>query len=127
MYYNTEKITLLDKKPDKTATFYLTNEKEKVFHTLKEKFQELEEKKIKNNQKNKNKGINEDEKSTIEGIKREILEEICNNPGIFGTKLEEKFKKKISSATLERKLKELSNLNLIEYRGSKKTGGYFVF
>ncbi len=31
-----------------------------------------------------------------------------------------------SEATVKRALKQLSKNNLIEYRGSKKTGGYFI-
>jgi len=54
------------------------------------------------------------------------LEEIRNNPGISGVKLAEIFGKKISSRTLERRLKELIDAGKIKRKGSKKAGGYSI-
>ncbi len=64
-----------------------------------------------------NEGLNEGLKSLLLGIK--------NNPGIkakdLGPVLEQR-----SIKTIERQIKILIDKNLIERRGSRKTGGYYV-
>lgn len=49
---------------------------------------------------------------------------IISSPGISAVALAEEFGK--SLITIMRSLKTLVDLNVIEYRGSKKTGGYFI-
>jgi ATP-dependent DNA helicase RecG len=65
-------------------------------------------------------GINE---GINEGIKY-LLNCINENPGINAIRLSEKTE--IPLKTLERWLKSLKKKQVIEYRGSRKTGGYFV-
>ena len=60
----------------------------------------------------------------IESQDNAVLEIIFNNPGI---KLEAIFLKiKTSNRSVRRMLERLSSSNKIEYRGSKRTGGWFI-
>ena len=69
-------------------------------------------------------GINEGISEGLnEGIKS-LLNLINENPGENAIKLSEKIN--VPLKTIERWLKLLKNRNLVEHRGSKKTGGYFV-
>ncbi len=52
-----------------------------------------------------------------------IYDCIVSSPGISAVALADEFGK--SLRTIMRALKHLVDLNIIEYRGSKKTGGYF--
>ena len=52
-----------------------------------------------------------------------IYNRIVSSPGISAVALAEEFSK--SLRTIMRVLKHLVELNKIEYRGSKKTSGYF--
>lgn len=56
-------------------------------------------------------------------INDKIYNRIVSTPGISAVALANEFGKSI--ITIKRALKILVNLNKIEYRGSKKTGGYF--
>jgi len=74
-------------------------------------------------------GINDqksDEKTTHGGLNELILEEILKKDGIYVRQLAEIFKNRISLRTIERVLKELTDKGEIEFRGSKKTGGYYI-
>lgn len=53
-----------------------------------------------------------------------MLEIIKSVPGIKTSALAEQLK--ISKRTAERWIKKLRELSVIEYRGSPKTGGYFI-
>ncbi|MCK5685231.1 ATP-dependent DNA helicase, partial [bacterium] len=53
-----------------------------------------------------------------------LLECIKENPGIQAKEIEIKLTRPIK--TLERQIKVLRKLVLIERRGSRKTGGYFI-
>ena len=52
-----------------------------------------------------------------------LLETIKANPGIKAKELSEKLSRPIK--TLERHIKILTEKDLIEHKGSKKTGGYW--
>ncbi len=60
---------------------------------------------------------------TINDTGKLIYKRIISSPGISAVALANEFGKSI--ITIKRALKTLVNLNIIEYRGSKKTGGYF--
>ncbi|MDE5797363.1 MAG: winged helix-turn-helix transcriptional regulator [Muribaculaceae bacterium] len=60
----------------------------------------------------------------LKEIEREIYFAIKKHPGVRKVSLIPMVGK--SEATVKRALKQLSKNNLIEYRGSKKTGGYFI-
>lgn len=63
-----------------------------------------------------NDGLNEQQ--------RIVLNEIKKYPGIKGKDLSDKLN--ISIDTIDRYIKKFTSKNLVERRGSKKTGGYFV-
>ena len=60
---------------------------------------------------------------TINDFGKLIYQDVVYSPGISAVTLAAKTGKSIT--TIKRTLKNLINNNLIEYRGSKKTGGYF--
>ena len=60
----------------------------------------------------------------VNDVLKDILEFIKSNPGIKKTAIITHVGK--SKATLTRYLKQLVNKNLIEYKGSDKTGGYYL-
>lgn len=60
---------------------------------------------------------------TINDNERLIYNRIVLSPGISAVALANEYSKSI--ITVKRALKTLVDLNVIEYRGSKKTGGYF--
>ena len=67
-----------------------------------------------------NKGIN---KGTNEGI-NVLLNYIKNNPGKHTNELARSIN--IPEKTVERWIKELKGKSKIEYKGSKRTGGYYI-
>ena len=60
----------------------------------------------------------------VNDVLKDILEFIKSNPGIKKTAIITHVGK--SKATLTRYLKQLVDKNLIEYKGSDKTGGYYL-
>lgn len=52
-----------------------------------------------------------------------IYDRIVSSPGISAVALADEFGKSVR--TIMRVVKHLVDLNIIEYSGSKKTGGYF--
>ena len=70
-----------------------------------------------------NSTINDTINGTINDSEKMIYNRIVSSPGISAVALAEEFSK--SLRTIMRVLKHLVELNKIEYRGSKKTGGYF--
>lgn len=60
---------------------------------------------------------------TINETEKMIYNRIISSPGISAVTLANEFDKSVR--TIMRILKHLVDLNIIEYRGSKKTGGYF--
>jgi ATP-dependent DNA helicase RecG len=58
-----------------------------------------------------------------EGLKS-LLKAISDNPGIQAKTLAESLRRPIK--TVEKQIKTLTDKNLIERRGSKKTGGYWA-
>ncbi|WP_315352698.1 winged helix-turn-helix domain-containing protein [Phocaeicola abscessus] len=64
-----------------------------------------------------------DRNEPVNGVLKDILEFIKNNPGIKKPSILTHIGK--SKATLTRYLKQLVEQNLIEYKGSDKTGGYY--
>lgn len=60
---------------------------------------------------------------TINDNEKMIYNRIVSSPGISAVALADEFGKSIR--TIMRALKHLVDLNIIEYRGSKKTGGYY--
>ena len=105
---------------------YSKNDTQRILQTLRLNVPDLEEKKVILANKTQNGGVKDDKIYTVGGLNDEILEEIRNNPCISVIKLAEIFEKKTSSRTLERRLKELKNADKIEYKGSDKTGGYYI-
>jgi len=71
----------------------------------------------------KNGTINGTINDTINDSEKLIYNRIVASPGISAVALADEFDKSI--ITIKRALKHLIELNIIEYRGSKKTGGYF--
>ena len=64
-----------------------------------------------------NEGLNEGLKS--------VLESIQNNPGIKAKEIAEKLDNR-QIKTVDRQIKTLVEKELVERRGSKKTGGYYL-
>ena len=60
---------------------------------------------------------------SVKGVLKDIFEIIKNNPGIQKPAIASHIGK--SEATAKRYLKQLLEQNLIEYRGSNKTGDYY--
>ena len=67
--------------------------------------------------------VNESVNESVNDVLKDILEFIKSNPGIKKTAIITHVGK--SKATLTRYLKQLVEQNLIEYKGSNKTGGYY--
>ena len=67
--------------------------------------------------------INDPVNDPVKGVLKDVLEIIKNNPGIQKPAIAAHIGK--SEATAKRYLKQLLEQNLIEYRGSNKTGGYY--
>jgi hypothetical protein len=125
--YNKEEVVVKWKNPDKTVALpYYKKDVQSVLQALRKKVPELEGKNTNFANKIQNGTINDDEKEAIGTINNIILEEIKNNPGIYVINLVSKLHEKISSRTLKRKLNELKTSGHIEFRGSKKTGGYYL-
>ena len=59
----------------------------------------------------------------INDTEKSVYKRIVASPGISAVALANEFGRSI--ITIKRALKHLTELNVIEYRGSKKTGGYF--
>lgn len=68
--------------------------------------------------------VNDPVNEPVNDVLRDILEFIKNNPGIKKPAIITHIGK--SKATLTRYLKQLVEQNLIEYKGSDKTGGYYL-
>ena len=68
----------------------------------------------------KDEGLNE---GLNEGLKS-LLDFIKDNPGWNAVKISEKIN--VPFKTVERHIKQLKEIDAIEFKGSKKTGGYFV-
>ncbi len=60
----------------------------------------------------------------VNDVLKDIVDFIKNNPGIKKSAIITHIGK--SKATLTRYLKQLVEQNLIEYKGSDKTGGYYI-
>ena len=68
--------------------------------------------------------VNDPINNPIKGVLKDVLEIIKSNPGIQKPAIAAHIEK--SEATAKRYLKQLLEQNLIEYRGSNKTGGYYL-
>ena len=64
-----------------------------------------------------------DKNGPVNGPVNELFEIIKNNPGIKKPAIKARIGKGVT--TIKRYLKLLLEQNLIEYRGSDKTGGYY--
>jgi ATP-dependent DNA helicase RecG len=71
-----------------------------------------------------NEPVNDPVNDPIKGVLKDVLEIIKSNPGIKKTAIITHVGK--SKATLTRYLKQLVDKKLIEYKGSDKTGGYYL-
>ena len=67
--------------------------------------------------------VNGPVKGAVIGPVNDLLEIIKNNPGIGKTAIKAHIGK--GDTTIKRYLKQLVDKNLIEYKGSDKTGGYY--
>jgi len=125
--YNKERVIVKGGKahPGKSLFFSKQNA-ESILSALRKEVPELEEKNAIFSNEKRNGIVNEDEKRGIGILKIEILEEIKQNPGINATKLFENLHKNTSIRTIKRRLKELKDSGKIEYKGSDKTGGYYL-
>ena len=72
----------------------------------------------------KNGTINDTINDTINPTEKLIYKRIVSSPGISAVVLAAEMNRSI--ITIKRALKHLVDLNIVEYRGSKKTGGYFT-
>ena len=70
-----------------------------------------------------NEGLNPESEGLNEGLKS-LLEAVIKNPGIKAKELPSKLDNR-PLKTIERQIKELIQMQLIDRRGSRKTGGYF--
>lgn len=70
-----------------------------------------------------NDGVNSEADMLGESLKQ-VYNLIQGNPGIKANQLAEKLGRSIN--TIEKQLSQLKKKSLIEYRGSAKTGGYYV-
>jgi ATP-dependent DNA helicase RecG len=68
-------------------------------------------------------GLNPENEGLNEGLKT-LLEAITRNPGIKAKELPSKLDNR-PLKTIERQIKELIKMELVDRRGSRKTGGYF--
>ena len=71
-----------------------------------------------------NEPVNESVNESVNDVLKDILKFIKNNPGVKKPAIITHIGK--SKATLTRYLKQLVERNLIEYKGSDKTGGYYL-
>jgi len=55
---------------------------------------------------------------------KQVLETILKNPSIFASEIKRNLSH-FSERNIDRNLKQLKNLGLIEFRGSRRTGGYY--
>jgi ATP-dependent DNA helicase RecG len=75
-----------------------------------------------------NEGLNEPNERLNEGLNeglKTLLEAIINHPGTMAKDLSGLLENR-PIKTLERQIKQLTDKNLIERRGSRKTGGYYL-
>ena len=79
-------------------------------------------KKIRKKRKNKNK---KDDNGEINEFAKQILDTIQEKPSIFASEIKKKLPH-ISERSIDRYLRQLKNLGLIEYKGALKNGGYFT-
>ena len=70
-----------------------------------------------------NEPVNGPVNDPVNGPVKDLLEIIKNNPGIQKPAIKARIGK--GDTTIKRYLKQLLEQNLIEYRGSNKTGGYY--
>lgn len=71
-----------------------------------------------------NEGLNDETEGLNEGLKS-LLQAIKENPGLKAKVLSEKLNDR-PIKTIDRQIKTLIDKQMIERRGSKKTGGYFL-
>jgi hypothetical protein len=122
-------IMIKDTKNTKMNSFNFFKSKcSNIYIDLQQKLPHLEQKNTTNPQKNDDFGrintTSHDEKTTHGRTNDLILEEIRKNSNIHASKLMEILK--IPERTLRRRLKELCEQGMIEFRGSNKTGGYHI-
>ena len=125
--YNSNSVTVKENRKNSHKSFpFYTTEANEILFLLRKTVPELEEKDAFFSQKIENGTVNDGEKNKIDTLKKVVLEEIKQNPGINTLKIHENLQKKISLRTIKRRLKELTEEGLIERKGSDKTGGYFI-
>ncbi|MCL2246086.1 MAG: LytTR family transcriptional regulator DNA-binding domain-containing protein [Lentimicrobiaceae bacterium] len=125
--FDQESLTVRDSKNGGTTMLYFfKNNPLAVYTILQKRITELEKKNAEKMQKTQNDNVNNDEKHKCDDVKIGILEEIRKNPGINAIKLFKNFETKTSLPTLRRRLQELTESDLIEFKGAAKTGGYYI-
>ena len=129
--FSTDHLLVKDyKKSGYTPLYYFKNNPSLIYSILQKRVPHLEQPEaIILPQKEDFDGVKikiDDEKVKNDGVNAMILEEILKNGGISVIRLAAIFKDQISKSTLERRLQSLKKSGKIVYRGSDKTGGYFV-
>jgi len=113
-----ETINIPIQKSDRTEKY---NELKMHFSTEKKKING----EIKKLQKGRKKQNKKDDSGEINEFAKQILETIRENQGIFGKAIKEKLSH-ISERSIDRYLRKLKNIGLIEYKGALKNGGYYA-
>ena len=125
--YNDKCVTVEeDKQGNNKLLYFYKKEANDILATLRKKVPHLEEKNAIFATKIENGILTDDEKNRTVILKKEILEEIKQNPGINAVKIHEKLQKKTSIRTIKRRLKELIDSGFIQFKGADRTGGYHV-
>lgn len=125
--YNEEKVIVIDGKTKTKITLpFFKKNAEEVLTILRKKVPKLEEKNTINSKKKSNETINDDKNRSNETIKDIILEEIQKKDGINALNLADILEREISRSTLIRRLNKLKEAGKIEYKGSRKKGGYYI-
>jgi len=125
--YNNEEVIVKDgKTKSKKILPFSKKNTESILSVLRKKVPELDEKNAINSKKIQNANVNNDETHKIVNVKIAILEEIKQNPGINAVKLFENLQEKTTIHTIRRRLKELTDSGLIQFKGADKTGGYYI-
>jgi len=127
--YNENEVTIKINNHSKKLTipFQRTNQIE-IFDNLKKNTQD--DKKRPNGEQEKGRKSKkwrskEDNSGEVNEFAKQVLETIRENPSIFASEIKKKLIH-LSERSIDRHLKYLKNIGLIQYKGSPKKGGYYI-